>query len=70
MSHENLKKEIYEERRKKMATDGQVDTNDNVPKGKRLPPFMKPNNDKVDPRKNARKTAIQARLASMGKKGK
>jgi hypothetical protein len=61
----NLLKEVYEKSRKKMAVQPEA------PKGK-LPPFMKgatKSND-VDPKKSARRNAIQARLASMSKKGK
>lgn len=63
----NLLKEVYEKRgKKKMATDGQVDTNDNDP-GK-VPPFMKGRN-KPDVRADAKKDAAKRRLATMrGKK--
>lgn len=70
-SQSSILKEVYEKRKRKMATDGQVDTNDN----NRVPPFLKgrrsPNGGKAkEQERQAMSDAASRRLAKMrgGKK--
>lgn len=66
--HQALLKEVYEKKGKKMATDGQVDTNDNAKGG--VPSFMaKRGNKQPDARADAKRDAAKRRLAMM-RKGK
>ncbi len=63
----NLLKEVYEKGKvRKMATDGQVDTNagDNFRNGKKPPPFAKKTSAN-DAMAKAKQNAVQSRLAKM-----